>query len=53
MNELFAYLFHTGEFGLSMFREFAELLLGFTLNLLVVWIVVHFFYYPKSQRRDY
>lgn len=53
MNELFAYLFHTGEFGLSMFRDFAELLLGFTLNLLVVWIVVHFFYYPKSQRRDY
>lgn len=53
MNELFAYLFHTGEFGFSMFREFAELLLGFALNLLVVWIVVHFFYYPKSQRRDY
>ena len=25
----------------------------FLLNLVVVWIITHFFYYPKSQRRDY
>jgi len=30
-----------------------ELLLHFILNMLMVWIVVQFFYYPKSQRRDY
>lgn len=30
-----------------------EMLCRFTLNVLVVWVVVHFFYYPKSRRRDY
>lgn len=25
----------------------------FILNLFVVWIIVHFFYYPKAHRRDY
>lgn len=31
----------------------ADLLLSFSLNFIVVWIVVHFFYYPKGRRRDY
>ncbi|EJX09810.1 hypothetical protein, membrane [gut metagenome] len=30
-----------------------DLLLSFSLNFIVVWIVVHFFYYPKGRRRDY
>lgn len=30
-----------------------EMLCRFTLNIVMVWIVVHFFYYPKSRRRDY
>ncbi|MBR1594653.1 MAG: DUF4956 domain-containing protein [Alloprevotella sp.] len=25
----------------------------FAINFLVVWIIVHFFYYPKARRRDY
>ena len=30
-----------------------ELLIRFILNTLVVWVIIRFFYYPKSQRRDY
>src|SRR5574344_2778425 len=30
-----------------------EMLLRFFLNIIMVWIIVQFFYYPKSQRRDY
>ncbi|MGN1236802.1 MAG: DUF4956 domain-containing protein [Bacteroidaceae bacterium] len=30
-----------------------EMLCRFTLNILMVWVVVHFFYYPKSKRHDY
>lgn len=30
-----------------------EMSLRFLLNLAVVWIIVHFFYYPKGRRRDY
>jgi hypothetical protein len=30
-----------------------EMLLRFFLNTFVVWIIAHFFYYPKSHRRDY
>jgi hypothetical protein len=30
-----------------------EMLSRFILNIIVVWIITHFFYYPKSQRRDY
>ncbi|MCI2082301.1 MAG: DUF4956 domain-containing protein [Bacteroidales bacterium] len=29
------------------------LLLRFLLNTLIIWIIIRFFYYPKSQRRDY
>ena len=34
-------------------QKVAELGIRFALNLLVCWILVHFFYYRKSQRRDY
>lgn len=30
-----------------------RLVANFSLNLLAVWLVVHFLYYPKSRRRDY
>lgn len=30
-----------------------NLLVGTVLNTLFVWIIVHFFYYPKGRRRDY
>lgn len=30
-----------------------EMSLRFVFNLAVVWIIVHFFYYPKGRRRDY
>lgn len=32
---------------------FAELLLRFFFNIVVVLGIMHFFYYPKSRRRDY
>ena len=30
-----------------------EMLIRFGINLLVCWAITHFFYYPKSRRRDY
>lgn len=35
------------------YASFAELLLRFGLNTLVVLGIIRFFYYPKSRRRDY
>ena len=32
---------------------FLQLLLRFTFNLGIVSIILRFFYYPKSKRRDY
>ena len=29
------------------------MLITFSLNFVVVWAIVHFFYYPKARRRDY
>lgn len=34
-------------------QSFTELCIRFFLNLLVCWILVQFFYYRKSRRRDY
>ena len=34
-------------------QKIGELGIRFALNLLVCWLLVHFFYYRKSQRRDY
>lgn len=34
-------------------QSLTELILRFSLNVLVCWILVQFFYYRKSRRRDY
>ena len=41
--------------GLPIFDkpQFLRMLLLFGINLLVCWIITHFFYYRKSHRRDY
>lgn len=31
----------------------AEMITRFLINFVVVWIIVHFLYYPKGRRRDY
>ena len=38
---------------MSTGQSLTELGIRFLLNLLVCWILVHFFYYRKSHRRDY
>ena len=38
---------------MSTAQSLGELAIRFFLNLLVCWILVHFFYYPKSHRKDY
>ena len=38
---------------MSTYQSLAELGIRFFLNLLVCWILVRFFYYPKSRRKDY
>jgi hypothetical protein len=38
---------------MSTTQSITELCIRFFLNLLVCWILVHFFYYRKSHRRDY
>jgi hypothetical protein len=32
---------------------FGQLLLRFAINFIVIGAIIHFFYYPKSRRRDY
>jgi hypothetical protein len=41
--------------GVDVFdpASFWMLLLRFTFNLLVCWVIIQFFYYRKSRRRDY
>jgi hypothetical protein len=41
--------------GVEVFEptSFWMLLLRFTFNLLVCWIIIQFFYYRKSRRKDY
>ena len=34
-------------------QKIGELGIRFAMNLLVCWLLVHFFYYRKSKRRDY
>jgi len=42
-------------FGVSIFdvNGFGQLILRFLFNFIVVGLIIHFFYYPKSRRRDY
>lgn len=51
MNELFQNFFSADNFRPTI--DLFELCTSFFLNSLVVWIIVHFFYYPKGHRRDY
>ena len=34
-------------------EAFTQLILRFLFNFVVVGLIIHFFYYPKSRRRDY
>ena len=51
MNNLFADFFSSSNFAFT--ADIAQLCMSFLMNLVVVWIIVHFFYYPKGHRRDY
>ena len=51
MNNLFADFFSSSNFAFT--ADIAQLCMSFIMNLVVVWIIVHFFYYPKGHRRDY
>lgn len=51
MNEL--ELFDIIETPIIESSDFLHLLLRFSFNLLVTGIIIHFFYYRKSNRRDY
>lgn len=52
MNNFISTLFSFGNF-LEYSKDLGDLCFSFLLNSLVVWIIVHFFYYPKGHRRDY
>ena len=51
MNNFFADFFSASNFAFT--PGIAQLCMSFLLNLVVVWIIVHFFYLPKGPRRDY
>lgn len=51
MNDLIGNFFSAENFAFT--AELMNLCVAFCLNTLVVWVVVHFFYYPKGHRRDY
>ncbi len=42
-------------FGVTLFdpQQFISLLIRFVINLVVVSVIAHRFYYPRSHRRDY
>lgn len=41
--------------GIPLFESNSvlQLIIRFGLNMLVIWLIVHFFYYRKSRRRDF
>jgi hypothetical protein len=41
------------DFEATEFAELGQMIFRFSMNFLVIWILIHFFYYPKSKRRDY
>ena len=51
MNELFSNFFSASNFCFTV--PLFELISSFLLNTIVVFIIVHFLYYPKGRRRDY
>ena len=51
MNELLKSIFSASNFAITPLL--GSLFLSLLINLITVWVVVHFFYYPKGRRRDY
>ena len=51
MNELLKSIFSASNFAVTPLL--GNLFLSLLINLITVWVVVHFFYYPKGRRRDY
>ena len=51
MNELLQHFFSVDNFIPT--TDLFSLVSSLLLNSVVVWILVHFFYYPKGHRRDY
>lgn len=51
MNEMLQQFFHIDNFIPT--AELLPMLGSLLLNSVVVWVLVHFFYYPKGHRRDY
>lgn len=51
MNELLKSVFSASNFAVTPLL--GSLFLSLLINLITVWVVVHFFYYPKGRRRDY
>lgn len=51
MNELLKSIFSASNFTVTPLL--GNLFLSLLINLITVWVVVHFFYYPKGRRRDY
>ena len=51
MDELLKSIFSASNFAVTPLL--GNLFLSLLINLITVWVVVHFFYYPKGRRRDY
>lgn len=51
MSDFISRLFSPANLSLS--PAAFQLLTGLFINSIVVWLIVHFFYYPKGRRRDY
>ena len=51
MDELLKSIFSASNFAVTPLL--GSLFLSLLINLITVWVVVHFFYYPKGRRRDY
>lgn len=51
MNDLLSNFFSASNFCFTV--PLFELLSSFLLNTIVVFIIIHFLYYPKGRRRDY
>lgn len=51
MDELLKSIFSASNFAVT--PQLGSLFLSLLINLITVWVVVHFFYYPKGRRRDY
>ena len=51
MNEMLQQFFHVDNFIPT--ADLLPMVGSLLLNSVVVWVLVHFFYYPKGHRRDY